>query len=54
MKQIKRVMPPALAAFLALVCFGYVFTCQAQKNTWTDKPNSVTIYLKKTAFYHKK
>lgn len=54
MKQIKRVMPPALAAFLALVCFGYVFTCQAQKNTWTDKPNSVTIYLKNNSILPQK
>ena len=53
MKQIKRVMPPALAVFLALVCFGYVFTCQAQKNTWTDKPNSVTIHLKNNSILPK-
>ncbi len=54
MKQIKKGMPYALSAFIAIVCLGYVVTCEAQKNTWTDKPDQVTIYLKNNSILPKK
>jgi hypothetical protein len=54
MKQIKKNTTVIFTTFLAIVCIGYVVTCQAQRNTWVDKPNQVTIYLKNNSILPKK
>lgn len=54
MKHMKKVVSKSLIAFAVIVSLGYVFTCQAQKNTWTDKPEQVTIYLKNNSILPKK
>lgn len=54
MKEINKVTSTTLAVLFAIICLGYVFTCHAQKNTWTDKPNQVTIYLKNNSILPKK
>ncbi len=50
----KKVVSKSLIAFAVIVSLGYVFTYQAQKNTWTDKPDQVTIYLKNNSILPKK
>ncbi len=54
MKQIKKLISNTVIAIVVIISFGYVITCQAQKSTWTDKPNQVTIYLKNNSILPKK